>query len=125
MYKGHLRPTIFQMIRFAIVGVIATVIHYSVFLLLRQFLGEVLAFTIGYIVSLVCNFLLTCNVTFQKKANAKRGGGFVLAHVINYTLQVVLLKIFLELGVPAEYAPFPVYCISVPVNFTIIRFIFR
>lgn len=119
------RTAVFQLLRFAVVGVIATVIHYGLYLLLLRFLPESIAYTIGYAVSFVCNFILTCLYTFRKKANAKRGIGFGMAHLVNYCLHIAFLNLFIKLGVNETYAPIPVFCIVIPLNFILLRYVFN
>ena len=114
-----------EIIRFAIVGVAATVIHYGVYLLLCLVMNVSVAYTIGYVVSFVVNYLLSSAFTFKKDKSVKNGIGFSLAHVFNYLLQVSLLNLFIWLSVPAAYAPIPVYCIAVPTNFIMVRTVFR
>lgn len=123
--KVQWRETICQLSRFALVGVFATLLHYGIYLLLLNVLSETIAYTIGYVVSFVCNFVLTCLFTFRKKASAKRGVGFGIAHLVNYCLHVSLLNLFLWVGISNIYAPIPVFCIAIPVNFLLVRFVFN
>ena len=113
-----------QAVRFVIVGIAATAIPYGVYLLLRKWMGENIAFTIGYVISFIFNYLLTSLFTFKKKANLKNGIGFSFAHLINYSLQIGLLNLFLWLGINAKICPIPVYCIAVPLNFVMVKFVF-
>ena len=119
------RKIIGEILRFCIVGVVATVIHYVVYLLLKQWMLQVVAFAIGYIVSFIANFFMTARFTFHKEATARKGAGFLVAHIINFILQTSLLQSFLWLGVNENYAPIPVYCIAVPINFLLVRYVFR
>lgn len=114
-----------QALRFAVTGVMATLIHYGVYLILHRWMADMTAYAIGYGVSFMCNFLLTCVFTFHKRANIHNGIGFCLAHAINFCLQIGLLRFFLWLGVQADIAPLPVFSIAVPINFMMIRFIFK
>jgi len=114
-----------EFLRFAIVGVIATGIHYGIYLVLLKFLNPTISYTAGYIISFCFNFIFTNIFTFKTKPNAKKGVGFILSHIINYGLHIVLLNLFLWLSLPEKYAPIPVYAIAVPVNFLIIRFVFK
>ena len=123
--KERSRETALQLLRFVGVGTIATAIQYGVYLLLLDFFNETIAYSIGYVVSFVCNFILTCIFTFRKKATTKRGVGFALAHLINYGLHVLLLNAFLCMGVPNKLAPIQVLCIAVPVNFLMVRYVFK
>ena len=114
-----------EFFRFAVVGVIATAIHYGLYLLLKSVVNVNIAYTAGYIVSLVCNFVLTAKVTFRTGVSALRGVGFALSHAVNYCLHIVLLNLFIRLGVPSGLAPVPAYCIAIPVNFLLVRTVFR
>ena len=113
-----------QAIRFCIVGVMAVAIHYAIYLLLKQWMVHVVAFAIGYFISFIANFFMTAKFTFKKDATTKKGVGFLGAHIINFILQTSLLQLFLWLGVDENFAPIPVYCIAVPVNFMLVRFVF-
>lgn len=123
--KEQLRTTLFQLLRFALVGVFATALHYGIYLLLLNFLSETIAYSIGYVISFGCNFILSCLFTFRKKASTKRGIGFGMAHLVNYILHVSLLNLFLWMGISKVYAPIPVFCIAIPVNFLLVRFVFN
>ena len=114
-----------QAIRFCIVGIMAVAIHYAIYLLLKQWMVHVVAFAIGYFISFIANFFMTAKFTFKKDATTKKGVGFLGAHIINFILQTSLLQLFLWLGVDENFAPIPVYCIAVPVNFMLVRFVFR
>lgn len=47
------------------------------------------------------------------------------AHAVNYGLHMVLLNVFLALGLPEVWAPAPVFAIAIPVNFLLVRFVFK
>lgn len=113
--------TLREAIRFCIVGVLATIVHYGIYLLLKGVINVSVAYTIGYVISFIGNFVLTNVYTFKTQATAKKGIGFVVCHVINYLLHIGLLNVFIWMGVPSSLAPIPVYCIVVPVNFLLVR----
>lgn len=113
--------TLREAIRFCIVGVLATIVHYGIYLLLKGVINVSVAYTIGYVISFIGNFVLTNVYTFKTQATAKKGIGFVICHVINYLLHIGLLNVFIRMGVPSSLAPIPVYCIVVPVNFLLVR----
>lgn len=118
------RRTLLEFVRFAVVGVVATALHYGIYYLLQTAIGAGAAYTVGYVISFAANFALTTLFTFRTKATVGRGLGFGLAHLCNYLLQMGLLYAVLALGVAREVAPLPVYCIAVPVNFLMVRFVF-
>lgn len=114
-----------EVIRFCIVGTLATGIHYGIYLLLNRFILVWFAYTIGYAISFICNFYLTSVFTFQSKATIKKGVGFIICHLINYILHLLFLTIFIWMGVEENYAPIPVYLIVIPINFLLVRFVFK
>lgn len=119
------KQTIYEFIRFGIVGVIATAIHYGVYWVLMHWLFVTIAYSIGYAVSFICNFLLTSFFTFRKRATVKKGLGFGVAHGVNYLLHVLFLHFFLWIGVSKSMAPIPVFAMVIPINFLLVRFVFK
>lgn len=113
------------MIRFAIVGVLVTAIHYGVYWLLQLVMNVNIAWTAGYIAGFIFNYYMSAYYIFRKKTSAKNGAGFSLAHIVNYLLQMVLLNFFIWIGMSAELAPVGVYAVSIPVNFLLVRFVFK
>ena len=114
-----------EIFRFGLVGIFATLFHYLIYWILQHWINLNVAYTIGYAVSFVCNFFLTSYFTFKKEATVKRGIGFGGAHLFNYLFQIVLLNIFIAVGLSKTLAPIPVYMIAIPVNFLLVRYVFK
>ncbi len=121
----HRREQLGEVFRFGVVGVLATLIQYGVYWVLIHWLNPTLSMTIGYLVSFLFNFLASTHYTFRVKANARRGAGFALSHAVNWFLQIVTLNLFLWLGMSKQWAPIPMFCICVPVNFLLVRFFLK
>ena len=130
------REKLGEVIRFGIVGGLATVLQYVIYLMmmpaLAHFIPKIgdhtlatIANTIAYIVSFIFNFVASTHYTFKVKANAKRGAGFTLSHVVNYSLQTLSLNLFMGLGLAKQLAMLPTLCISIPVNFLLVRFFLK
>ena len=119
------KETLGEIFRFGIVGVLAVAIHYAIYWLLQYVIDVNIAFTVGYIISFFANYYLSAHFTFREDTNKKNGAGFAGAHIFNYFLQLGLFNAFLWLGVHRILAPFCVFCISVPVNFLVVRFVFK
>ena len=119
------REKLGEVLRFGVVGVLATRIQYAVYWVLIHWLNPSLSMTIGYIISFAFNFLASTRYTFRVKANARRGAGFALSHGVNWLLQMLTLNLFLWLGVSKQWAPIPMFCICVPVNFLLVRFFLK
>lgn len=131
MRKLLSNPKIREFIRFCIVGIIATGLHYGIYLALIYSIrleNEIwtnAAYTLGYVISFCCNMWLTAHFTFKEQLNVKKGAGFAVSHAINYGLHIGFLNLFLWLGVPEQWAPIPVYCLVVPINFLLVRIVFK
>ena len=130
------REKLGEVIRFGIVGGLATVLQYVIYLAMMPVLNHFIprmgdhslattANTIAYIVSFIFNFIASTRYTFKVKANAKRGAGFTLSHVVNYTKQTVCLNLFVGLGLAKQWAMIPTLCICIPVNFLLVRFFLK
>ena len=96
------RQTIYEILRFGIVGVVATVLHYVIYWILQHWINVNVAYTIGYFLSFIANYFLSAQFTFREKTTTRNGIGFAGAHLFNYLFQMVLLNIFLWLGVSKE-----------------------
>ena len=119
------RSRIGEVLRFGVVGVLATVLQYAIYWVLLRWAGASLSLAVGYAVSFVFNFVASTRYTFRVKANASRGAGFALSHVVNFLLQMATLNLFIWLGVSREFAPVPMFCVCVPVNFILVRFFLK
>ncbi len=114
-----------EFIRFGMVGVFATALHYGIYWLLMHVLNVNVAYTTGYVLSFIANFYLTSYFTFGTAPSWKKFVGMGGAHAVNYLLHIVLLNTFLYLGISKEWAPLPVFAIAIPVNFILVRFVFK
>lgn len=114
-----------EAVRFGIVGVLATTLHYGIYFLLQRVIDVNVAYTAGYVLSFVANFYATSYFTFGTSPSWKKLFGMGAAHGVNYLLHIVLLNVFLWAGVPKVWAPLPVFAIAVPVNFLLVRFVFK
>lgn len=123
------RDKLMQFVRFCIVGTIAAAIHYGVYYLMQLFLRDGIwlsvDYTIGYVVSLVCNFFMTTYFTFRSHVSAGKAAGFGFSHVVNYSLHIVLFNLFMAMGIHRLLAPVLVLMVAVPTNFLILRYVYR
>ena len=119
------RESFSEVVRFGIVGTISTILHYGTYWLLQKWIEVNISYSIGYVLSFLVNYWLSAHFTFHKQTSAKNGVGFGVAHFINYGLHIVLLNFFLWLGCSNEVAPLAVFSIAIPVNFLLVRLVFR
>lgn len=115
-----------QFCRFVLVGGIATVLHYAIYLIIHAFGVPLnMAYTLGYGLSFIFNYIASNYFTFNAKPNAQSGIKFIGAHCCNYVVQMLLLNIYIYLGVPQFIAPIGVFVIAIPVNFILVRIAFK
>ncbi|MGN0868644.1 MAG: GtrA family protein [Akkermansia sp.] len=96
-----------QITRFILVGVGATLVHWSAYLLINLLfgltearpLGLQLSYAAGYLISFVGNYIASLKWTFRTQGSVSKGLGFALSHLINFALHMGLLRLFLWLGV--------------------------
>ena len=122
MKTTHQIPTF---VRFVLVGGLATALHYGLYLLLRLAIDVNVAYTLGYAVSFVANFYLTAWFTFRQSPSWRRAVGFSGAHLTNYLPHMGCFNLFLWLGVPPPWAPLPVFAVVVPINYLLVRTVFK
>ena len=119
------REKILEIVRFGITGIVSTLVTYAVYYVCLLWLNPTLSFSIGYIVAMIVNYILTTSFTFKVKANKKNAAGFVISNVINYGLCTLFLNFFIWIGVSKKLAPIPMYAICIPLNFRIVRFVMK
>ena len=119
------RQKLGEVVRFGIVGVLATLLQYAIYTVLLLWCSPSLSMTVGYILSFIFNFIASTRFTFKVETNARHGAGFALSHVVNYLLQMATLNFFLWISVSKTLAPIPMFCICVPVNFVLVRFFLK
>ncbi|MBE6246433.1 MAG: GtrA family protein [Bacteroidales bacterium] len=120
-----LNPVIWEFVRFGLVGGFCTALHYGIYFLLQFAIEVNVAYTVGYLLSFIANFYLTSYFTFGTAPSWRKLFGMAGAHGVNYLLHMVLLNLFIWIGVRQEFAPLPVFAIAIPVNFILVRFVFK
>ena len=130
------RQKLGEVVRFGIVGGLATVLQYVIYLAMMPVLAHFIpkmgdhtlattSNTIAYVVSFIFNFIASTRYTFKVKANAKRGAGFTLSHVVNYSMRTLCLNLIVGLGMLKQWAMIPTLCICIPINFLLVRFFLK
>lgn len=114
-----------EFIKFVIVGGLYTALHYGIYYILQIHINVNVAYSLGYIMSFIANFYLTSYFTFKSSPSWKKLFGMGGVHAVNYAIHILLLNLFLRMGISQEWAPIPVFAIAIPVNFLLVRFVFK
>ena len=123
--RDNRKEALGELVRFALVGGLATLLHWLIYWGMLPWCNAYVAYSAAYMLSFLFNFLATSYVTFRSRPTWTRLWGMAGAHVVNYLLHMVLLAFMLWLGVPERWAPAPVYCVAVPINFLMLRYVFK
>ena len=82
-----------EFVRFVMVGIFATALHYGLYFVLQRVINVNIAYTLGYALSFIANFYLTAYFTFGRKPSWRKAFGFGGAHLCSYLLHMGLLNL--------------------------------
>ena len=84
-----------EFIRFIMVGVFATALHYGLYFIFQRFINVNIAYSIGYILSFIANFYLTALFTILEESFWLRGSpSDQLYPTYKFTESVPLVRLF-------------------------------
>ena len=116
-------------VRFVLVGALGTGLQYGIYYLLlglfQQHWPEMmiltsLAFTIGFVMEMIYNYLLTSFYTFRVRPTWKNAGGFLVGRAINYVIQLLLLNCLIWLHMSEEWAGIAAIALAGVINYFVL-----
>jgi putative flippase GtrA len=131
---GHLPMKYRSAARFVLVGALGTGVQYGIYYLLltvfqRQWpdvgILTSVAFTVGFVVEMVCNYFLTSYYTFRVKPSLKNIGGFLIGRALNYVIQLLFLHMMIWLHVSEEWAGIVAIMLAGVINYFVLLPFFR
>ena len=115
-----------QMFRFLISGSINTGASYLCFLAVYwTFAAPFWAFNIAFGFGILTSYLFNLKFTFRKRHSMKKMSAFPITYLVYYAGGISLLKLWLDLGIPAEIAAWLNVFLLFPVTFLLMRVILR
>ena len=120
--------------RFVLVGALGTGVQYGIYYLLlmvfqRQWpdvgILTSVAFTVGFVVEMVCNYFLTSYYTFRVKPSLKNIGGFLSGRALNYVIQLLFLHTMIWLQISEEWAGIIAIMLAGVINYFVLLPFFR
>ena len=121
-------------VRFVCVGVLGTLLQYGIYYLFLDIFRESnadsqtmtsVAFSIGFLVEMVVNYLLTNYYTFHTHPSWKNAGGFLVGRAINYGVQILFLNILIWLSMSEEIAGIVAIILAGIINYFMLVPFFR
>ena len=116
-------------VRFVLVGALGTGLQYGIYYMLlgvfQQHWPEVmiltsLAFTIGFVMEMICNYFLTSFYTFRVRPTWKNAGGFLVGRALNYVIQLILLNCLIWLHMSEEWAGIAAIALAGVINYFVL-----
>lgn len=121
-------------VRFVCVGALGTGLQYGIYYLLlelfqHQWPGMAIltsvAFTVGFVVEMVCNYFLTSYYTFRVTPSLKNVGGFLFGRALNYVIQLAFLHVMIWLYISEEWAGIIAILLAGVINYFVLLPFFR
>ena len=125
----HLPKKYRSAVRFVLVGALGTGLQYGIYYLLlglfQQHWPEMmiltsLAFTIGFVMEMIYNYLLTSFYTFRVRPTWKNAGGFLVGRAINFVIQLLLLNCLIWLHMSEEWAGIAAIALAGVINYFVL-----
>ena len=126
---GHLPLKYRSAVRFVLVGAFGTGLQYGIYYLLLEIFQSqwpdvviltYLAFTIGFVMEMICNYFLTSFYTFRVRPNWKNAGGFLVGRAINYVIQLLFLNLLIWLHMSEEWAGIAAIALAGVINYFVL-----
>lgn len=133
-WTRHLPPKYRSVVRFSIVGAIGTAMQYGIYYvflaLFERYCPDLhayvtIAFTIGFCVEMVSNYLLTSFYTFRSRPCLKNAGGFLVGRGVNYVVQIGFLHLLILCSMPEEWAGIVAIVLAGIVNYFVLMPFFK
>ncbi len=132
---GYLPKKYRSAVRFVCVGALGTGLQYGIYyLLLRWFQWQwpdmmvmltSLAFTVGFVIEMVCNYFLTSFYTFRVTPSLKNAGGFLFGRAINYLIQLFFLNALIWFHVSEEISGIIAIMLAGVINYFVLLPFYR
>ena len=116
-------------VRFVLVGALGTGLQYGIYYVLLgifqtkwaedTWLTSV-AFTVGFVIEMVYNYLMTSFYTFRVRPTLKNAGGFFFGRALNYVIQLIFLNVLIWLHMSEEWAGIAAIALAGVINYFVL-----
>ena len=116
-------------VRFVLVGALGTGLQYGIYYVLLGFFQTKwaedtwltsVAFTVGFVIELVYNYLMTSFYTFRVRPTLKNAGGFLFGRALNYVIQLIFLNVLIWLHMSEEWAGIAAIALAGVINYFVL-----
>ena len=116
-------------VRFVLVGALGTGLQYGIYYVLLgifqtkwaedTWLTSV-AFTVGFVIEMLYNYLMTSFYTFRVRPTLKNAGGFLFGRALNYVIQLIFLNVLIWLHMSEEWAGIAAIALAGVINYFVL-----
>ena len=116
-------------VRFVLVGALGTGLQYGFYYVVLgifqtkwaedTWLTSV-AFTVGFVIEMVYNYLMTSFYTFRVRPTLKNAGGFLFGRALNYVIQLIFLNVLIWLHMSEEWAGIAAIALAGVINYFVL-----
>lgn len=115
-----------EVLRFLVAGVINSVAAYLAYLLLLWAFSYPVAYTISYLFGICSGYYLNVKFVFLSRPQVSTALRYPIVYLIQYILAIILLYLFVSvLGIDKALAPLLILFLTVPITYSVSRYILR
>ncbi|BFV57194.1 GtrA family protein [Kitasatospora sp. CMC57] len=119
-----MKTQFWQLVRFALVGVVNTGTFYLLYLVLHPLLPYFAAFTAAFLLGMVGSFFMNTYFTYRTRPSWRKFLLFPLPNLANYLVQSGgVLALVQWLGMDSRIAPLLAAVVAIPVTFVLSRLV--
>jgi len=113
-------------IRFLMVGSLNTAVGFAVYFIANIFLPYTWAYTLAYLTGLIVSYVLNAGWVFKTEMHWKTMLVFPLVYVVQYLVNLFLLKALVEiLHIDETVSFFIVVLVTIPLTFVLSKTVFK
>ena len=115
-----------EFFKFIFFGGINTVLSYAIYVVLLLFLIYPVAYSLAYFLGIFISYYLNSRFVFKRDVRLVKAFQYPLVYLVQYLLGVSLLSVLIEIFSLNKFiAPALVIMITIPVTFSLSRFIIK
>jgi len=113
-----------RFVRYLLAGLANTAASYALLIVLMQWTGYVVAYTLAYVLGIALGYWLQTRFVFRVPLHWRTALAFPLGYVAQYVAGVIVLGLLVErLGTTPELAAFIVIVMNVPLGYVVNRYV--
>lgn len=115
-----------EFLKFIVSGVLNTLATYLIYLLLLNFIGYSISYTVSYVSGIFISYYLNSLFVFKEKLSLKKFLKYPVVYIVQYLINLFMVFLFVEkLGLSARIVPLVVILITLPITYLLSKLIIK